>query len=424
MAPTVLIIATSPYFPIARLSVSLASAGFRVEAVCPSSHPLTRTRSVRKTYRYRALAPLSSLTAAIRDAAPDLVIPGDESSAQNLHSLHLRESRNGSKGASICSLIERSVGPAETFEVVYQRARFMELAKALNVPTPETAIVRDVGELRAWARNSPFPFVLKADGTSGGEGVRVVRTLAEAQRAFHILQTHPVLARAVKRTLLDHDSSLLWPSLMRRSRSVCVQAFVSGREATSTVACWNGSVMAALHCEVLETGYATGPATVMRLTANPVMTATVEKLVRKLNLSGLHGFDFMVEEGTGKPYLIEINPRSTQVGHLRLGAGRDLPASLFAAVCGTPVQPAPTVTEKDIFCLFPQEWMRDPNSSFLQSGYHDVPWDEPELLRMCVERSRKQKSAAWRMPATSVAPSAPVKCLDRQAYSVSIPQER
>jgi hypothetical protein len=34
--------------------------------------------------------------------------------------------------------------------------------------------------------------------------------------------------------------------------------------------------------------------------------------------------------------------------------------------------------------LFPQEWLRDPSSPYLHSGYHDVPWDQPDLVRACV----------------------------------------
>ena len=30
--------------------------------------------------------------------------------------------------------------------------------------------------------------------------------------------------------------------------------------------------------------------------------------------------------------------------------------------------------------------MRDPASPFLTSGYHDVPWEEPELLRACLRK--------------------------------------
>jgi hypothetical protein len=29
--------------------------------------------------------------------------------------------------------------------------------------------------------------------------------------------------------------------------------------------------------------------------------------------------------------------------------------------------------------MFPQEWKRDPDSPYLVSAFHDVPFDEPEL---------------------------------------------
>jgi biotin carboxylase len=109
----------------------------------------------------------------------------------------------------------------------------------------------------------------------------------------------------------------------------------------------------------------------------------------------LYGFDFMLEAGTRNAYLIEINPRSTQVGHLGLGAGRDIPAALFSAVAGQTIQISPAVTEKDTIALFPQEWIRDSASPYLRSAYHDVPWEEPELVRACI-RSRKKRQP-WRV---------------------------
>jgi hypothetical protein len=76
-----------------------------------------------------------------------------------------------------------------------------------------------------------------------------------------------------------------------------------------------------------------------------------------------------------------------------MGAGRDLPSALYAALSEKALQPAPKVTEKDTVALFPQEWIRDPASPFLLSAYHDVPWDEPELIHDCVSNRRKQ--SAW-----------------------------
>jgi hypothetical protein len=219
----------------------------------------------------------------------------------------------------------------------------------------------------------------------------VVHTLEEAERAFRDLQAPPLLARAAKRALVDQDKSLVWASLLRHRSVVNAQVFVPGREASSTVACSKGAVLASLHFEVVNKRSSAGPSSVIRLIENAEMSAAAEKMVRRLGLSGIHGFDFMLEEHTGNAHLIEINPRATQVGHLALGAGHDLPAALFSAVSGEPLRPAPKVTENDTITLFPQEWMRDPASPFLSSGYHDVPWEEPELLRACVRRIWKLK---------------------------------
>jgi hypothetical protein len=216
--------------------------------------------------------------------------------------------------------------------------------------------------------------------------------MQDAERAFRFLQAPPRFLRAAKHALLDRDATLIWPSLRRRKFVVNAQAFVEGKEATTAIACWQGKVLAALHFEVINKRSSSGPATVVRRIDNPEMAAAAEKMARRLNLSGVHGFDFMLEEQTGHAYLIELNPRATQVCHLALGAARDIPAALYAAVSGKDEQPAPVVTEKDTIALFPQEWTRDSESQFLQAAYHDVPWEEPELIRDCVNNRRKQSS--------------------------------
>jgi Carbamoyl-phosphate synthase L chain, ATP binding domain len=388
--PTVLIFTTARWFPTARLAIAFSNAGCTVDAVCPSRHPLLTTRGFRRAHRYSDFAPLTSLARAIAATNPQLIIPGDDLATHRLHQLYRRESLHSGKDSSICALVERSMGPHESFPIVYQRASFMRLAAELGIRAPKTSAIANSDELRRWIAEVGLPLVIKADATSGGEGVKVVRTIEEALRAFRKLHAPPLLARAVKRALVDSDTTLLGPSLLRRRPVVSAQAFVDGREANSTVACWNGTVLAALHFEVVKKKHSTGHATVLRRIDHTEMIRAVETMVQRLNLSGVHGFDFMLETNTGNAYLIEINPRSTQVGHLTLGPGRDLPAALVAAVTGTGVQPGPALTENRTVALFPQEWTRDPVSPFLESAYHDVPWDEPELLRACMSKARRQ----------------------------------
>jgi len=404
--PKVLLATTSRWFPTARLAMALANAGCAVEAVCPSGHPLSRTRAVYQTHVYNGLVPLTSFGDAIAAAKPEIIVPGDDLATWHLHHLYRREQASGGGGA-ICPLIERSLGAPESFPIVYSRSAFMDLAHAEGVRVPAAEVIRDTRDLKAWISRTGFPTVLKANGTSGGDGVRIVHTLDEAEIAFRKLQAPPLLARAAKRALIDHDKTLVWPSLLRRRRVVSAQAFVAGHEATSAIACWKGDVLACLHFEVVNKASSAGHATVVRLIENAEMVAAVEKMARKLGLSGLYGFDFMLEAGSGNAYVIEINPRATQVGHLSLGPGHDLPAALYAALSGKAVQAAPKVTEKDTIALFPQEWIRDAESAFLQSGYHDVPWEEPEFVRDCVNNRRRQSAWYSRSGRKQAAPAAP-----------------
>jgi hypothetical protein len=410
---------TSSWYPTARLAMALAGAGCEVDTVCPVGHPLRRTRSFRRAHVYRGLAPLRSFAQAIAKTQPDLIVTGDDLATRHLHSLHARQLRDGKAGSPMAALIERSLGAPESFPFVDARAALMDLAQQEGVRVPPTQVIRNSGELKQWVKGMGLPVALKANGTSGGNGVRIVRTLAEAELAFEQLQAPPSLARAVKRALVNHDKTLVWPALLRHKRVVNAQAFVNGREATSTVVCWKGVILAGLHFEVVNKTSSAGHATVVRLIEHPEMAASAEAMVRRLQLSGMYGFDFMLERGTENAYLIEINPRSTQVGHLALGPGRDLPAALYSVLSEKAVEPAPKVTDKDTIALFPQEWIRDPQSAFLQSAYHDVPWDEPSLMRDCVSNSRKQRAWYSRSPrkqdASAIRPPQPVSAATTRA---------
>ena len=124
----------------------------------------------------------------------------------------------------------------------------------------------------------------------------------------------------------------------------------------------------------------------MRVIENPEMSEAVNRLVRRLGISGLWGIDFILEASTGAAYLIEMNPCATPICHLPLGARRNLPAALYAQLAGTPPRTPPVTIDRDAVTVFPGEWHGDSASSHLHSGYHEIPWDEPELIQNCIDR--------------------------------------
>jgi hypothetical protein len=389
--PTILITASSNWVTTARLGVSFAQANCRIEAICPASHAIRKTTALSRSYAYHALSPVTALRQAILAAKPDLVVPADDLSTQHLLDLHAQE--KAPDGHAIRELIERSLGAPESFPFMIARNSFMKLAQQEGVRVPNTAVIRDVNDLRSWASESGFPAVLKADGSSSGEGTQVVHDISQAEQALRTLQAPLHLARVLKRALFNRDLRSVRPRLEGRRAVVNAQEYIAGRDATSLVACWKGQVLAGLHFEVIKKQYKYGPASVMRLIENPEIESFVARVVRRLCLSGLHGFDFLLQDGTELPYMIELNPRSTQVGHLSLGPGRDLPGALCAALTGKAARQIAPLTDNPVIALFPQEWLRDRDSVHLQNGYHDVPWEEPELIRACL-RSRR-KWPAW-----------------------------
>jgi hypothetical protein len=130
-------------------------------------------------------------------------------------------------------------------------------------------------------------------------------------------------------------------------------------------------------------------------------------------LSGLWGFDFVLQAGSGLAYLIEVNPRATPICHLALGPGRDLPAALLAALhSGSAAEARPTRIDGELVAMFPGEWQRDPASPFLRCAHHDVPWEEVAFIRDCLDRPWNERGLLFRLkermrPRLRAAPESP-----------------
>jgi len=393
MTPKILLVATRRWFATARLGAALAQAGCHVQAICPSDHLLTKVRAVRGTYHYSGLMPIRSLRAAIDAAQPDLVIPCDDLATTHLHHLHALASRSATDLPNISALLERSLGNPAYFSDVDSRNAFMSLAREEGVCAPNTAIATSADGVLSWLKENGLPAVLKVDGTHGGAGTEIIHSLAAAESSFHKLGAGILVSRVGKHAVLAGDFSGARSWLRNSKSAVNIQSFVPGPDASSSVACWQGEVLAMIQFEVLRKTYPKGSASVLRLIDIPEISATVKKMVSRLGLSGLVGFDFILEEQSGRPYLIELNPRATQTCHLRLGEGRDLVAALRFRISGEALQAVPRVTDNDVIALFPQEWQKDPDSEFIKSAYHDVPWDEPELVRAAIQF--RPQSGGW-----------------------------
>lgn len=390
--PLVLLASTACLASTARLAMEFHDAGARIALIAPGNNPARVLDFLAATRTYRATAPRACLEAALRALRPDLLIPCDERTVRDLHALCRQTS-----DAGVRALIERCCGWTGHYETITSRARLLALAERKGIRTPPGMPLPDAAALRRWTTAQPGPFVLKADGSSSGFGVRVAAEAAEAAAAFEALRQPVGLGLALREAALEGNRFVFREWLRGQRPAISVQGFVDGWPANIGVACWQGEVLATTCAEAVATERATGPSTVSRVIQNPEMTEAARRIVHALGLSGLIGFDFMIEAATGAAYLIEMNPRSTPICALRLGGGRDLTEALLARVSGRPARERPPRTERDIVVAFPETWMLDPTNSFLRSGYHDVPWEQPALVRHLIRPELRDRYRVLRM---------------------------
>lgn len=347
------LLATTQAWPFAaQLAGAFAAAGATVETLCPPRSMLALSRHPVRFHAYRALAPLASLCEATRAGRFDLIVPCDDLAA---------------------GLIARATGSQ-----MVGRDEFLTRAGAAGAPALESLVLDDAASLERALRMFGLPIVLKSDHSWGGEGVAICATRVEALAAFQRLKNRSRL-RDIARAMRGRGRHFLTRALHPERIRLTAQRFADGMPATTSLACWRGEVVGALHFDVLLCSTPTSPASVIRQVSCPQMEASARRLAREFNLSGLFGLDY-VRDPRGAVHLLEMNARATPTSHLALTA--DLPAALMTAA-RLPARARPPVTDKTDIALFPREWLRDPASDRLKTAYHDVPWDDPAVVRAC-----------------------------------------
>jgi hypothetical protein len=383
MNSRILLTTTMDWPNAARLAGAFAQAGARIEALFPRHHPMRFSRYLSGSHAYSPLAPLETLRRAIAASAPDLIVPCDDRAV-----LQLLQLQQEAEHAALRDLITFSLGNPMVYPRLMARHGFMAEAALIGVTTAPSIAVADEEQLEEALAAFGFPAVLKADESWGGDGVAIVDDMEMARQVFHRFTTPPNPLREVARAMKRRDAHFLPSARGRKMPGVSVQKFINGQPATTSFACWQGEIVGINHFDVVESCGDTGPASVVRRVNCLWMEDAAQRIAAHFGLSGLHGLDFMRDED-GVAHLIEINPRATPTSHLALGLDHDPTATLLTAALGHPATPRPAVTGQDLIALFPQEWRRNSKSIHLSSGFHDAPWEDPELLRASLADDEK-----------------------------------
>jgi hypothetical protein len=374
---TKILLATTVRWPSAgRFAGAFAATGCAVDAIMPTGHPAARSRHFSRRYAYWPVAGMSSFVRAIARSQPDFVVALDDRATSLLLDVHRRAQFSN---PGIADLVRRSLGNVASYPFLTSRAGFIQSACEADILAPQTHLMTSETALESALAQTGFPAVLKTDGTWGGDGVAVIHNREAALRTFTKLAHTPSRLRSIARAIRRRDSHHMLAAIRPHREMVSLQKFVPGTPATTAFACWQGKVLAAIHFEAVATQGDNGPASVLRRIDCVQMDDAANRLAQRFELSGLHGLDY-VRDADGKMHLIEINPRAPQSAYLAFGPHHDLTTALVTKLRDRPVAARPRIAS-DVVALFPQEWMRDPASDYLKSAYHDVPWEDPELIR-------------------------------------------
>lgn len=380
--PTALIVAAKWWPLSARLAIALMGHRCRLSALCPEGHPLNHIGGLEHIERYRGIQSLSCLARALRELRPEFVIPCDDGVVAQLHALHACD-------PSLRPLIERSLGDPQSFPITTNRYRLLETAAQLGILVPETRRAGSTDDLVAWHQKVAPAAVLKIDGECGGAGVRICNSLAESLAAWRALTAPLNPATAWKRLMINRDPLALWAQRSRKPIEVTIQRVIRGRPANSMLACREGELLSLVSVAVLATEGPTGAATVIQRIDHPAMEQAATRLASRLRLSGFYGLDFILDAGSDDAYLIEMNPRCTQLGHLRFGSQPDLAGALLASLRGEPPNALGDPLPLDTIALYPQALNAlNEDSRCATRAYLDVPWHEPRLVA-------ELKKSAW-----------------------------
>jgi hypothetical protein len=386
------LVVAAHWWPLsARLAIALLQHGCRVTAVCPVGHPLTYVSGVDQVRHYAKVRSLASLHQAIVEFRPNVIVPCDDGVVAQLHALHRQD-------PLLRDLIERSLGPSQHYSIVSSRYKLLSVAMELGIRVPRTCKVTGAEDLIAWHRDVDSEGVLKVDGECGGNGVRISRSLDESLASWRELGARCSSGTAWKRLAINQDPLALWRCKSQSRREVTIQAFISGRPANSMMLCLRGEVLSMVSVAVVASDGPTGAATIIRRLENESMTRTAHLLAARLQLNGFFGLDFMIDAETGIPYLIEMNPRCTQLGHLEWPDQSSLAGVFSAALRGVP-RPRPRhPIHAQTIALFPQARAAGAvYGACIEESHHDIPWEEPRLVSELMLEPRPQRNLAARL---------------------------
>jgi predicted ATP-grasp superfamily ATP-dependent carboligase len=270
--------------------------------------PADRSRYCRLRFKY----PVPSdnvpgfVEAVLQFARPnklDLIIPVTDWTV-----IPLSKFRDAFQG--ICRL---ALGPHSALEIAADKYRTISLARDLQIPIPQTALVRSLQELDSVTCSSTFPVVVKDRFSARWEGDRAV--LGSVAYAY---SKDDLRAKVATR--------------LKQAGDVLIQQFVAGSGVGfSALATEQGIYLPFMWRRVRETDpRGSGSSASESVPLDEQLRGSSSLLIMRVGLQALSMVEFKVPLDGGPPVLMEINARPWGSMQLAISCGIDYPVALVA----------------------------------------------------------------------------------------------
>lgn len=364
--PRVLLLGLSPGLGGMHMPRALARVGFEVAFIGSKEYMGSKSGHIKKHYPWPSLSSgfsVDPFLACTRQFQPHRIIPLDELSAQILQQIGTGKTIDGKAQfpSDLVELTRRSIGNPAGYTLFAVRRNTDRIARAAGIRAPAQVNVENIDTCIDFGAKYGYPMVIKAEGSMGGTGTFI----------------------------LDSDSALRdffsRGYVLADGQKWIVQRFISGQLGMHAVLADQGRVLASVSATQLvrRSARVAAPSSVVRLCRNEAMASSCAAFVAASGASGFHAWDFQLDSH-GNAFLIEHNPRPISISHLGGLLGDDLCAAL-ASLCGVTIAPPPaSEIDEYVVALFPDEWRRDVHSPNLTLFFHDVPWEDPELMTAVV----------------------------------------
>ena len=275
---------------------------------------------------------------------------------------------------SVVEVLSRSARPAsmewllpEVARALATKTAFHPWALSHNLPVPPGRVCRSLAEAGNWVTERGLS-VIKCDALHGGDGVWQVANTEEVRS--------------------------VWPKL-NHPAAVVLQKFIHGPVGCTELMLQHGRVVG-WFASIKERSVTPFGASIMRRLVNPPgMADLVQHISTATEFHGLCGFDWILDEATGRVVVLEFHPRVTSGFCWGRIAGVDVSAALRDLLSGRPAELRAPKSAKQLAlaplcCYFPAHfwWALTEQRGDLKYwlpcshavSWRNVPFDDPKLL--------------------------------------------